>query len=72
MLWHEQIQEERRRWLSSRVSGSTEKIKMTLDGERVAVLPLWVAVHQEVASGLARYTNNNLAISIVLQHTIAY
>lgn len=49
-----QVQEQRIRWHSSRVSGSTEKIEMTLDGELVAVLPLWVAVYQEDDSGLAR------------------
>lgn len=46
-------------WQASKVSGSTEKIIMTLDGEEVAVLPLWVAVYQEVENGLARYVFRN-------------
>ena len=46
-------------WQASRVSGSTEKIRMTLDGEPVAVLPLWVAVYQEDENGLARYVFHN-------------
>ena len=50
-----QTQEERARWLACRSSGSTEKVILTLpEGAVVSVLPLWVAVHQSLAGGLAR------------------
>ncbi|KAK9914904.1 hypothetical protein WJX75_002108 [Coccomyxa subellipsoidea] len=60
---HRKVQEQRMRWHSSRVSGSTEKIEMTLDGELVAVLPLWVAVYQEDDSGLARLHESTFPLS---------
>ncbi len=49
-----QVQQERATWRAMRLSGSTDKIEMTLEGERVSVLPLWVAVHQDREGGLAR------------------
>ncbi|CAL8468371.1 g7911 [Coccomyxa elongata] len=60
------VQEERRQWQASKVSGSTEKIEMTLDGEPVAVLPLWVAVYQEVENGLARLHESTFPLSVDL------
>ncbi|BDA43677.1 hypothetical protein COCOBI_04-6910 [Coccomyxa sp. Obi] len=57
------VREERMQWQASRVSGSTEKIMMTLDGEPVAVLPLWVAVYQEDENGLARLHESTFPLS---------
>ena len=52
VVW--QVLQERASWLARRASGSTERVEMTLDGERVCVLPLWIAVHQDRTGGLAR------------------
>lgn len=41
-------------WDLSRASGSAERVRMDVDGAEVDVLPLWVAVHQDCATGLAR------------------
>ena len=41
-------------WDAARASGSTEKMALTVEGEPVQALPLWVAVHQECEGGLAR------------------
>jgi DNA-binding transcriptional LysR family regulator len=50
-----QVQEQRAEWDARRAAGSMERVEMTLEGEGVSVLPLWVAVHQEAEGGLARH-----------------
>ena len=42
------------RWDAARALGSTEKVALTVEGEPVLALPLWVAVHQDSEGGLAR------------------
>ena len=56
-----QTQEQRAQWLAARSTGSTEKVVMTLEGDTVSVLPLWVAVHQSLEGGLARCAGLKLA-----------
>ena len=41
-------------WDLSRASGSAERVRVDVDGAEVDVLPLWVAVRQDRATGLAR------------------
>ena len=53
-----QVQAQRAEWDARRASGSTERVQLTLEGEAVSVLPLWVAVHQERTAGLARWAIN--------------
>ena len=56
-----QTQEQRAQWLAAKGTGNTEKVVMTLEGETVSVLPLWVAVHQSLEGGLARCAELKLA-----------
>ncbi|KAK9824978.1 hypothetical protein WJX81_002512 [Elliptochloris bilobata] len=48
------LQEPRLCWDVSRARGGTERVRVAVDGAEVDVLPLWVAVHQDHATGLAR------------------
>ena len=41
-------------WDLSRASGSAERVRVDVDGAEADVLPLWVAVRQDRATGLAR------------------
>ena len=46
--------ESRFSWDASRATGGTARVRVALDGCEVEVMPLWVAVHQDRVTGLAR------------------
>lgn len=61
-----QVQEQRVHWDVARANGSTEKVALTVEGEPVLALPLWVAVHQEREGGLARWACSEFCVLHIL------